>query len=677
MALRNLFELLFLIVTATPVITDADRISSKQKAEEVERNRCGYTLSTLWTSEVAHSSFAAAPLISDVDADGIVDIVAAPFSESLTILNGKTGHVNLGTGWPVLNLDNSIHSSPLQFDIDGDGMLDLLFTMSSGELLFYDSDGALFKQHRYQIPPVYVRRDWFKQALTVNHKDIDKYVLFPNQVREVDQSNDYIPVDVHVLATPVLADLNNDDRLEELVIPLSYFFEEDDYRAQEKLQQLGNMTLDDLEFYLLTGVMVLNLTNLQPLCTKVFELTEVNSAFPAYNLFSPTVIDIDSLGGSMEIIMGTSAGNLYILDINGNHRDGWPVSLNTLHGQITVADLDMDGNLNIITIDTSGNVVCMTSNGITVWESEINGNSSAGSRLYDVNNDGVFDVIIATNFGDVYALDGKTGTTLPNWPVKTGNPILSNVLITKISTKTSTPDMVFLGSNGVLHLMTLDFKCRSQLTLGETSFVQILSYDLVPQSEGLELLVSTNDGTLMCLGSGNEPEDLINEDENKKNYMQNSLSCDTNSINDFSYDLKKESIYVMPYSRYEGEVTGGKFVIEYEIIDPLSKGGSQYHVKVYFGKNLLSHVSHDHPGVKSVVVPAWEEPSQGHVIVYLTNKHMQIHQDVYNLRFNKLVLEDLQWLLLAPFVVMVIILLVIHGFPVKDLLPYTYQSKSR
>ncbi|KAJ8308441.1 hypothetical protein KUTeg_013315 [Tegillarca granosa] len=576
MALRNLFELLFLIVTATPVITDADRISSKQKAEEVERNRCGYTLSTLWTSEVAHSSFAAAPLISDVDADGI-------------------------------------------FDIDGNGMLDLLFTMSSGELLFYDSDGALFKQHRYQ-------------------------------------SNDYIPVDVHVLATPVLADLNNDDRLEELVIPLSYFFEEDDYRAQEKLQQLGNMTLDDLEFYLLTGV---------------------NSAFPAYNLFSPTVIDIDSLGGSMEIIMGTSAGNLYILDTNGNHRDGWPVSLNTLHGQVTVADLDMDGKLNIVTIDTSGNVVCMTSNGITVWESEINGNSSAGSRLYDVNNDGVLDVIIATNFGDVYALDGKTGTTLPNWPVKTGHPILSNVLITKISTKTSTPDMVFLGANGVLHLMTLDFKCRSQLTLGETSFVQILSYDLVSQSEGLELLVSTNDGTLMCLGSGIEPEDLINEDENKKHYMQNSLSCDTNSINDFSYDLKKESIYVMPYSRYEGEVTGGKFVIEYEIIDPLSKGGSQYHVKVYFGKNLLSHVSHDHPGVKSVVVPAWEEPSQGHVIVYLTNKHMQIHQDVYNLRFNKLVLEDLQWLLLAPFVVMVIILLVIHGFPVKDLLPYTYQSKSR
>lgn len=39
-------------------------------------------------------------------------------------------------------------------------------------------------------------------------------------------------------------------------------------------------------------------------------------------------------------------------------------------------------------------------------------------------------------------------------------------------------------------------------------------------------------------------------------------------------------------------------------------------------------------------------------------------------------MEDLQWLLLAPFVAMIIILLVLHGFPAKDLLPYTNQSKS-
>ena len=46
-------------------------------------------------------------------------------------------------------------------------------------------------------------------------------------------------------------------------------------------------------------------------------------------------------------------------------------------------------------------------------------------------------------------------------------------------------------------------------------------------------------------------------------------------------------------------------------------------------------------------------------------------------RFNQIILEDLQWLLMAPFVTMVIILLVNHGFPAKDLLPVTFQSKDR
>lgn len=46
-------------------------------------------------------------------------------------------------------------------------------------------------------------------------------------------------------------------------------------------------------------------------------------------------------------------------------------------------------------------------------------------------------------------------------------------------------------------------------------------------------------------------------------------------------------------------------------------------------------------------------------------------------RFNQLILQDIQWLVLAPFVAMVITLLVSHGFPAKDLLPVTLPSKKR
>jgi hypothetical protein len=32
------------------------------------------------------------------------------------------------------------------------------------------------------------------------------------------------------MATPVIADINNDNKLEELIIPVSYYFDDEDYR---------------------------------------------------------------------------------------------------------------------------------------------------------------------------------------------------------------------------------------------------------------------------------------------------------------------------------------------------------------------------------------------------------------------------------------------------------------
>lgn len=68
----------------------------------------------LWTAEVAHSPFAAVPLIADVDADGSLDIVAAPLSEAQTVLEAETGKTLKDSKWPAQMLDSSILASPLQ-----------------------------------------------------------------------------------------------------------------------------------------------------------------------------------------------------------------------------------------------------------------------------------------------------------------------------------------------------------------------------------------------------------------------------------------------------------------------------------------------------------------------------------------------------------------------------------
>ena len=43
------------------------------------------------------------------------------------------------------------------------------------------------------------------------------------------QAPDYLAVDVHVFATPVLIDINRDGVIEELVIPTTHMFVEEDY----------------------------------------------------------------------------------------------------------------------------------------------------------------------------------------------------------------------------------------------------------------------------------------------------------------------------------------------------------------------------------------------------------------------------------------------------------------
>lgn len=45
-------------------------------------------------------------------------------------------------------------------------------------------------------------------------------------------------------------------------------------------------------------------------------------------------------------------------------------------------------------------------------------------------------------FRDVFAISGVQGKILDGWPIKTGNPILSNVIATHISKTRKTLDLV-------------------------------------------------------------------------------------------------------------------------------------------------------------------------------------------------------------------------------------------
>ena len=645
--------------------------------DEFLKPECSYDVQKLWMREVANSPFAAAPLIADVNGDGRLDVVAAPFSESFTVLDGSTGQHLPGTLWPVQSLHRSMYASPLQYDADGDGMFDILFCTSSGELIFYSTNGTRMKKYK-QLPPSFVQDKWYQKVVISSEETINQFVKTEQPSSETDPSSEYLQVSPHILATPVIADLNRDGVIEEIVIPVSYYYDEDEYRLAQRLHKSRkNITVADLEKYLIGGIVFLNLTSMDVMHTVFLELSQMTASFPAYILFTPTVVDLDSNGGNLETITGTSSGKIYAIDTEGKIRSGFPLSLNTVHGQLTVADVNHDGQLEILAVDTSGNVACFDRTGRTLWESEISGSSSSGIRLADINGDEKYDLLLTTDTGDFYVLHGINGSIFKGYPKKLNSDIYANVLLALLHDD-AVPLFFALPADGNLNIISTDLECHTKVNIAESSLVQILSHDLVPQTKNMELLVATKDGTLICFSVSSQAYVEKEDEYSTKVAMLAALPSELKSVNDFVFLFHKPQVEIMKHTKEAIDIMGNYFRLDFSITDPnMGDKGKPYNVYVYYGYHLLVQASYEEPGLYSLNIPVWPEPSQGHIVVVLTNQHGQIFQDSYSIKFNKLILQDLQWLLISPFVAMAIILLVIHGFPAKDLLPLTNKDKNR
>lgn len=63
----------------------------------------------------------------------------------------------------------------------------------------------------------------------------------------------------------------------------------------------------------------------------------MKSEFPGYALNSPTLINLEGDGGPLQIVVGTSGGHVYALNPDGSARSGFPVTTDSVHGQVQVA----------------------------------------------------------------------------------------------------------------------------------------------------------------------------------------------------------------------------------------------------------------------------------------------------------------------------------------------------
>jgi FG-GAP-like repeat/FG-GAP repeat len=327
---------------------------------------------TGWPKNVGLLIDRSSPAVGDLFQDGKLEIVVGTVGKQLWAFRAD------GTvlpGWPV-TLSAEINSSPAIGDIDGDGYPEIVVGFGWQDLTNNGGIAAL-------------RRDGtFLPGWPVWTKDLN---LGPNGHSD------------GVFATPVLADLDGDGKLDVIVGTFDQYL--------YALRYDGQPVAGSWPFFLYDGTWS-----------------------------SAAVADLDR-DGWPEIIIGAythagfppglptvnGGGILWVLDHTGAVKPGWP-KVFPLHidSSPAIADLDGDGTLEIVVGtghepgSTSGNKVYAfhydgtpvagwpKSTGAFVWPSP---------AIADLDGDGLPEVIEACEDGNLYAWHGN-GSPVAGWPVR-------------------------------------------------------------------------------------------------------------------------------------------------------------------------------------------------------------------------------------------------------------------
>jgi Leucine-rich repeat (LRR) protein/beta-lactamase regulating signal transducer with metallopeptidase domain/tetratricopeptide (TPR) repeat protein len=85
-----------------------------------------------------------APSLADLEGDGRLEILESDIQSGVCV---RRGDGTMMPGWPIAVPDNDVRSTPLAFDLLGDGKKEIVFTRREGEVRIYTLDGKPFQDY--------------------------------------------------------------------------------------------------------------------------------------------------------------------------------------------------------------------------------------------------------------------------------------------------------------------------------------------------------------------------------------------------------------------------------------------------------------------------------------------------------------------------------------------------
>jgi hypothetical protein len=635
-----------------------------------------------------------------VDGDGFRDIVAPSSSGEVWAVHGENGHVV--DNWPFYVEGRSFFASPLSYDFDVDGNNDLLLTTTDAEVLFIRANGSLFYGDTIIIPPLHVKKDWYnldKDYAEKLAREMSEYVGLRFQYNPgttnkrstpgtptndyfseddsqfgrydilysrhqpgdrpagLDPKDDsFVFVDPHVLATPVIADTNEDGREHELIVPVSYYFDKYHYGISENLLEL-KLAKDELVNYAAAGIVVIDLMTRQVVKHKLLSLSKVTSDQPSFLLAPPTVFRF-ARKEELSIVIGSSCGQLY--GMRGRDLSdipGFPVTTDSITSQVAVEDIiGNDGIFELVVGDASGNVMCIDKKGQQLWENNLKKTPIETSvRIADFNSDNALDIAVITKYGEFWILNGVNGQPIASGNFHVNGLVLMSPLIIRLpAARGGNNLMAIVPTLSGLYVIDPVGHCVGPIASESEPFGHhVLQSDHIdPFNPGLEILTTSLSGQMMCISIG--PGHLSDYNTSVGTWVGETLGG-----NGFTY---KENSFVLVCQRDLNslDASGKTFRFSFQLHDRKAsmKTPRYYRALLMIGS---SHVLLN----ESLIVLAPDSnfeydvrtppiPFQATMILKVCNEHKQCDSVPFNVRFNTSFQENLSWSLSVPFLALVL-----------------------
>lgn len=162
--------------------------------------------------------------------------------------------------------------------------------------------------------------------------------------------------------------------------------------------------------------------------------------------------------GNMEILALSLTGMLYAIDVNtAQNIAGFPVQLSAgSQNPIITYDLNGDGKPEIlVTTGTTGKLIAVKYDGSIYFEQTLGGQIKTNAVIADVNDDGNKEIIVITANGNLHILN-LNGQSLPNMPISIGANVEAAPVVAKFDPNTNNSGIIFGDTNGYLHSVRID-----------------------------------------------------------------------------------------------------------------------------------------------------------------------------------------------------------------------------